>query len=117
MYARQPPDPRFPRNMSIPHNYSGNAFRPKREPIVSEPSPPEEPERTEAPDPSVDPPAEEALPASAHPSLLGSLFHRPGASSGIGSEELLLLGVLLLISQNEEKDDLLFLLILLLLTG
>ncbi len=106
MYARQPPDPRFPRNFHIPHNYSGNAFSPK-----SEPPPPPEPEplaaeETESPLP------ETAPTGTVSTSPLASLFHR-----SLGAEELLLLGVLFLVSQNDEKDDLLFLLILLLLIG
>ena len=35
MYARQPPDTRFPRNVRVPQNYSGSAFR-REEEIVRE---------------------------------------------------------------------------------
>jgi hypothetical protein len=110
MYARAP-DPRVPRHLQIPKNYSGSAFSPKETP----PPPPEE-----APTPSSEEPEEtvtpeEAVPTSLFPSLgHGKLFGK-GERGGIGSEELLLLSLMLLLWRDEGSDDLLPLLILLLL--
>ncbi len=81
------------KRITIPNNYSGNAFgeRERLEPIT----PPE---------------AEETLPLECKDEEKGE-FSLP---FGIGTEELLLLGVLLVLSQSEEGGDILpFLLILL----
>ena len=125
MYARQGPQGRFPRNVHIPQNYSGNAFR-KEEKIKEEatealdeeeiavagqPEPVEEPSGSN--------PSAEEIPA-------GRLFPSPGfkldlgrffkgeRGFGIGFEELLIIGLIFLIAQGDSKDDLIFLLLLLL---
>ena len=127
MYARQGPQGRFPRNLHVPQNYSGNAFR-KEEPVIDEPSYVEAEEAlpiqeepsisTEAP-PESPPPADEALTA-------GRLFPSPGfkldlgrffkgkRGLGIGFEEILIIGLIFLVAQGDSADDLIFLLLLLL---
>lgn len=130
MYARQPPDGRFPRNVRIPRNYSGNAFRQEEEmppPTVVA----EESRETKLPpaSPPPSPSEEEVKEAPAEPSAaasVGKLFPSPGfrldlgrflnrgRGGGIGFEELLIIGLIFLLSQSETKDDLVFLLLLLL---
>ncbi len=120
MYARQGPQGRFPRNVRVPQNYSGNAFR-EEEPIaVLEEAPPVN-----------DTPStqnlEESAPASASSEPIGKLFPSPGfqfslgkllggkdRGLGIDTEELLIIGLILLLSQGEGSDDLILLLLLLL---
>ncbi len=116
MYTRQYTDSRYPKDLSIPGNYSGNAFR--KSPLVED-LPKEEPAyqaeytkedmSSEAPDGNK---KEEAAPVSVSPLLGNSLFRRGGG--GLGLEELLILGLVFIISQNDTKDDLAFLLMMLL---
>ena len=132
MYARPSPDGRMPRNVRIPRNYSGNAFRQESEetsapvetreedsslskPLPSESTAPQPQERAAEPPP----PTEEAaragklFPSPGFKLDLGRLFGRE-RGGGIGFEELLILGLILLVSQSDTHDDLAFLLLLLL---
>ena len=133
MYARQPPDGRIPRNVRIPRNYSGNAFR--QEPELSPLSPedpqdavadtlreaslPQEtaPQESHADTPSSaaseDSPAGKLFPSPGFRLELGRLFGRDRAG-GIGFEDLLIIGLILLVTQSDTRDDLAFLLLLLL---
>ncbi|MBQ9783805.1 MAG: hypothetical protein IJW44_04745 [Clostridia bacterium] len=131
MYARQPPDGRIPRNMRIPRNYSGNAFR--QEPEVSPFSPEEQqdappdtlPEPSQEPvpqersadtpqeSPQEDAPAGKLFPSPGFKLELGRLFGKD-RNGGIGFEDLLILGLIVLVTQSDTKDDLAFLLLLLL---
>lgn len=140
MYARPMPDGRFPKNMQLPRNYSGNAFRQEessdlpREPSAHDESAEktdgrerwaEDERKTEdngrqAPTPN-SPSGKSDEPLSA-----GRLFPSPGfrldlsrflgreKGAGIGFEELLILGLILLVSGGERKDSLILLLFLLL---
>lgn len=135
MYARQPPERKYPRSVRVPHNYSGNAFRREKdtpfaapaeqaEPVSEEPSelsfslPPntedragsEQSEGSEAP---TDTSAGKLFSAPGFQLDLGRLFGKEHGR-GIGLEELLLLGLILLVSQSDTKDDLALLLLLLL---
>ena len=124
MYARQPPQGRFPRPIQLPNNYSGNAFS-------TEPQEPQEPPEypIELQDSKETEEAKEKAEATekGEASLsTGKLFPSPGfrldlgrlfrsdRGAGLGMEDLLLIGLILLISQGETKDDLLLLLLLLL---
>ncbi len=105
MYARQMPDGRYRGGVSIPKNYSGNAFR--------------EPSMTS--EDIDDTPIEEAVKEEvqkAAPAIASVPSHSPLQNlmrgGGIGLEELLILGLVFLISQNDTKDDLTFLLLMLL---
>ena len=125
MYARQPPQGRFPRPIQLPSNYSGNAFS-TEPPDLNEPSEEDSIQDTEKVTKT-----NESQSATIHnseePALpTGKLFSSPGfrldlgrlfrsdRGTGIGMEDLLLIGLVLLISQGETKDDLLLLLLLLL---
>ena len=132
MYARQPSDGRIPRNVRIPRNYSGNAFRQETEEasfssdLREEPIP--TPQQLPAPEDSTPQAQGDAIPASAPGSdtPAGKLFPSPGfkldfgrlfgrdRTGDIGFEELLILGLILLVSQSDTRDDLTFLLLLLL---
>ncbi len=119
MYARQGPQGRFPRNVRIPQNYSGNAFR-EEEPIaVLEESPPSDPspsnqDSAEAPLVSADSePVGKLFPSPGFQFSLGKLFGKD-RGLGIGTEELLIIGLILLLSQGDGSDDLILLLLLLL---
>ena len=113
MYSRQTADSRRSRNLSIPVNYSGNAFR---EDTADDPS-----ETVTESESSCDPKAV-AEPSQAvaiverehHEGGTGPFRLFGSSSGGIGLEELLILGLVFLISQNDAKDDLSFLLLLLL---
>ena len=122
MYYR-PQGYRYPRDMRIPSNYSGSAFR------ETEEIPAENTERlTEANDAELDSVAstdvpeieesketvkenkEEATPASILSNFrLSSLF-----GGKLGGEELLILAVILLLSDTDGNDDVVWLLLLLL---
>lgn len=114
MYVRNPQG-RFPRAVSIPQNYAGNAFR---EPIeapegFAEGESEKMPKRDESN-------AEKADGTNTAPAaLLGkekseknSLL--PLGSLNIGSEDLLLIGLIILMASDGGGNDLLYLLILLL---
>ena len=108
MYSRQG-DRRYLRNMNIPSNYSGNAFRQDEESVdISDTSA----EDTAEPDETRD----KALPedASTQDASVGlsRLLGRGGG--GIGFEELLIIGLAILVSQSNARDDLALLLLLLL---
>ena len=126
MYARQPPQGKFPRPIQLPSNYSGNAFSPEpREPIepIEEISPithvtegrnEENLKDTSHPQKENDSlPTQKLFTAPGFRLDLGRLF-RSDTGAGIGMEDLLLIGLILLVSQGETKDDLLLLLLLLL---
>ena len=128
MYARQPPDGRFPRPVRVPRNYSGNAFRqeeegPPPDPVFEETPteelPPEpspmrrEGEATPAPEASADTAVGKLFPSPGFRLDLGRFLNR-GKGGGIGFEELLIIGLIFLVSQSETRDDLVFLLLLLL---
>lgn len=115
MYARQPSENRYSRNMNIPSNYSGNAFR--QDTPTEEIEAPEEVGEIDAPQNIQPLPSDETLPAYKAESSdtaagIGRLLGRGGG--GIGLEELLIIGIVILLSQGEVKDDLAFLLLLLL---
>ena len=124
MYARQPPQGRFPRPIQLPNNYSGNAF--STEPIDST-EPLQEPDEPKAGEEPKEIRNQAESDKKEEPSLsTGKLFPSPGfrldlgrlfrsdRGAGLGMEDLLLIGLILLISQGETKDDLLLLLLLLL---
>ena len=113
MYVRpQPQNYKYPREVRLPENYSGNTFRE----IAEEPDPTEETEQTEKAEE-----IEEAVPTEVKETILkpssgfklrlSSLF---GNKGGIGTEEILILALILLLSDSEENDDLILFLILLL---
>ena len=116
MYSRQTADSRRSRNLSIPVNYSGNAFRAD---IEAEPPPKEVTTEEDIVDAGA---VSDASEAATSPVSIGhecrdggGLFRIfGGGSGGIGLEELLILGLAFLISQNDTRDDLSFLLLLLL---
>ena len=109
MYARQTPRPSGAREISLPGNYGGTAFRHDVFPDEEAPSVNEECNEAEAQEPSPDTHHGER---SVIPSISGHLFPKNG---GIGFEELLILGIILLVSQSSENDDNISLLLLLLL--
>lgn len=138
MYARQISDGRLARGVSVPRNYSGNAFRQSETEQAND-----EAERSEAAEISASSEelAREASLAdapsafdSAHAEAVkdppsapaGHLLRSPGFrldvsrffkrehGLGLGFEELLIIGLILLISSGEQKDDLILLLLLLL---
>ena len=126
MYARQGPQGRFPRNLHVPQNYSGNAFR-KEEPVIDEPSDVEAEEALpiqEEPSISTEAPSENASPDNV--ATVGRPFPSPGfkldlgrffkgkRGLGIGFEEILIIGLIFLVAQGDSADDLIFLLLLLL---
>ena len=125
MYARQGPQGRFPRNLHIPQNYSGNAFRkeekitedsaelPEEEAIaaVVEPAPAEDAQQAPKKDGEI--PAGRLFPSPGFRLDLGRFF-KGERGFGIGFEELLIIGLILLVAQGDAKDDLIFLLLLLL---
>ena len=128
MYARQPPEERFPRTVRIPRNYSGNAFR-QEENLPTPPFPAESEPVQETPPISTVTESQEpdtSGQASASAASVGKLCPSPGfrldlgrflnrgRGGGIGFEELLIIGLIFLLSQSETKDDLVFLLLLLL---
>lgn len=113
MYARQPPYNKSNRDINIPGNYSGNAFREINRPYDANEKEErdsykkEEFESTDTESESKGEEKQESVSASSR-----GLISRAGG--GIGFEELLILGLVFLISQNDSKDDLAFLLLLLL---
>ena len=125
MYARQPPDGRFPRTVRVPRNYSGSAFRDEgllsETPVVND----ENPISQSTSMASLSDLEENASLGEASTSSTGKLVPSPGFrldlsrflhkdKGGIGFEELLIIGLIFLLSQSETKDDLVFLLLLLL---
>ena len=93
MYVRSDGRQRLSKDISIPQNYSGNAF-------VSKDTPKSEPEESAT---GVEAPEAETVEVSAHIS-----DERKGFLSGItGNDDLLLLGLLLLLSQEGFGDDIL----------
>ena len=135
MFTRSPQG-RFPRDMRVPKNYAGNAFRPplseqeRGEPIfientdnTEELSADEEQtvslgeQANESKESEKKDEKKEAKQAGlfSFPKFdlgLGKLFSRGGIN--IGFEELLILGIILLIASEGKGDDLILLLILLL---
>lgn len=132
---------RFPRDLRVPKNYAGNAFRPplsekdQAEPIFidesfekpvaeKQASPSEETQETlvkettdssEAHDKAEEKSEAKQTGLFSFPKFdigLGKLFSHGGIN--IGFEELLLLGLILLIASEGKGDDLILLLILLL---
>ena len=123
MYARMTPD-RYARDMRVPENYGGNAFRPAPPRAAEPPAQPVTassgypgpadlpPEETEVP-PEQERPAEEAQSAGLlSGGGVGKLFG--GLGQGIGNEELLLLALILLTAGDNGGDDLFLVLLLLL---
>ena len=108
MYTRQTPRPSGAREISLPGNYGGTAFRRDISPDEEAPSVTEECNETE----EVRVPDTHYAEGQVAPCISGHLFPKNG---GIGLEELLILGIILLISQNSENDDNISLLLLLLL--
>lgn len=135
MYTRSPQG-RFPRDMRVPRNYAGNAFRPplseqdRGEPIFIENTDDAENLSTaEEQKNSLEEQSNESKEAEkkdekkdakqaglfSFPKFdlgLSKLFSRGGIN--IGFEELLILGLILLIASEGKGDDLILLLILLL---
>lgn len=135
MYTRSPQG-RFPRDMRVPKNYAGNAFRPplseqeRGEPIFIENTDDAENLSTaEEQKNSLEKQSNESKEAEkkdekkdakqaglfSFPKFdlgLSKLFSRGGIN--IGFEELLILGLILLIASEGKGDDLILLLILLL---
>ena len=132
---------RFPRDLRVPKNYAGNAFRPplsekeQAEPIFIDESFEETAEMQELPSKEINetketkkmsdvndtPDDHEEKSEAKQTGLfsfpkfdigLGKLFSRGGIN--IGFEELLLLGLILIIASEGKGDDLILLLILLL---
>lgn len=127
MYTR--PQGRFPREMRIPGNYSGNALRGYA--TDAEPSAKEEAAFPTAEGTPVSVPplsaenatendkkekAESVVSADARRGLpFGFRFGaKGGLLGGIGFEELLLIGLILLLAEEGENDDLILLFVLLL---
>ena len=108
MYARQTPRPSSAREISLPGNYGGTAFRHDVFPDEEAPSVNEECNEAE----EIHVPDTHHTERSVTPCISSHLFPKNG---GIGLEELLILGIILLISQNSENDDNISLLLLLLL--
>ncbi len=140
MYTRSPQG-RFPRDMRVPKNYAGNAFRPpfsvqeKQEPIFiddtaneydgiqEQQKSPQETENVLTEDLTHD--KEDEKKAEKSDSKKTGLFSFPKFNIGLGKffshgginigfEELLILGLILLIASEGKGDDLILLLILLL---
>ena len=123
MYARQGPQGRFPRNLHVPQNYSGNAFR-RDDPIPEEPLEQETKETVSLQEEPLS--STEATSAHEATKVTGRLFPSPGFKLdlghffkgkhgfGIGFEEILIIGLILLVAQGDTADDLIFLLLLLL---
>ncbi len=132
---------RFPRDLRVPKNYAGNAFRPplaekeQTEPIfidenfeepetekqeihsekIQESPVKEENDSTETSDKTEEKSEAKQAGLFSFPKFdigLGKFFSRGGIN--IGFEELLLLGLILLIASEGKGDDLILLLILLL---
>lgn len=101
MYVRSDGDRRIPKDISIPKNYSGNAFT-KKEPLAEEMI---ESDTSVTEDPA---PETEAVFKSVRE-------ERKGFLSGIaGNEDFLLLGLILLLSQDGFDDDILPIILLIL---
>lgn len=136
MYTRSPQG-RFPRDLRVPRNYAGNAFRPplsekeSETPIFIDADIDEYETKEESSAPISETGSEETTEKTAEISEkkseakqtglfsfpkfdlgLGKLFSKGGIN--IGFEELLILGVILLIASEGKGDDLILLLILLL---
>jgi hypothetical protein len=136
MYTRSPQG-RFPRDLRVPRNYAGNAFRPplsekeNETPIFIDEDINEYEEQEQKSDSIMETSAAETTEEAADkkeekgetkqtglfsfPKFdlgLGKLFSRGGIN--IGFEELLILGLILLIASEGKGDDLILLLILLL---
>jgi hypothetical protein len=136
MYTRSPQG-RFPRDLRVPRNYAGNAFRPplsekeNETPIFIDEDINEYEEQEQKSDSIMETSAAETTEEVADkkeekgetkqtglfsfPKFdlgLGKLFSRGGIN--IGFEELLILGLILLIASEGKGDDLILLLILLL---
>ena len=122
MYSRSAQG-RFPRDLRVPKNYAGNAFKPIIEAEVNAEPVSAEPQKTDAPvseDISHEAPQAENEKAESAglfklPKFnlgLGKLFSRGGIN--IGFEELLLIGIIFLIANEGGNDDLILLLLLLL---
>ena len=126
MYSR-PPSNRFPRGMSVPENYSGNAFSPASS-IEKEEA--EENERSFNDIGGVDIEREldeQSIPAhtyatdkgksalpSPSPSFRFDLGRFFPTNRSFGMEEFLIIALILLLAQNDTDDDTLIFLILLL---
>ena len=105
MYARPDGRKAYPKSISVPQNYSGNAFTPKE-------PPPNENDEVESEVETKSEPASE--PAAAIRPLheeKRTLFPFPGIG---GNDDLLLLGLILLLSQDGFGDDILPILLLIL---
>ena len=110
MYARQTPRSSGAREINLPGNYGGTAFR--HDVFSDEEAPPLNEECVEAEVEAAKAPDTHHDGRLVIPSISNRLFPKDG---GIGLEELLILGIILLISQNSENDDNISLLLLLLL--
>ena len=124
MYARPTPT-RFPRNVRVPENYSGNAFQPisseknDAPPIAPHHAEKEtfRPQKEEMPREDVAENDTKTALETAPPSSGVSLNFGKLLSFGnwsLGTEELLILGLILLVAEGGEHTDLLLLLLLLL---
>ena len=124
---------RYPKNMNIPPNYSGNAFSEENssekeksldENYVSDEAtqittefapelPKEIPEAIESSTPDEPDSAQESTKNVAPTSLFGN-FTSKSFLSRIGSEELLILALVFLLSDTDSDNDIIWLLLLLL---
>ena len=132
MYTRSPQG-RFPRDVRVPSNYAGNAFRPplssddvENQPLKNAGSLTESPSAEDAGSNEISKKSIPEKDSSEHnenkpvgafpfPKLdlgLSKIFSRGGLS--LDGEELLILGLILLIASGGNGDDLILLLILLL---
>ena len=100
MYVRSDGQRKLPKDISIPQNYSGNAFIPKE-------SHAEESEKIDPHAETPEPEAEEVF-KPAHEEKKGFL------SGIVGNEDLLILGLILLLSQDGFDDDILPIILLIL---
>ena len=104
MYVRSDGGRKLPKDISIPQNYSGNAF-------ISKDPPQEETEEVLSTD--------TATPEASEPENVEALApireEKKGFLSGFaGNEDLLLLGLILLLSQEGFDDDILPIILLIL---
>lgn len=112
---------RYPRDMRIPINYSGNAFSESNQDKEKEPDADSEdiiaPQAPPTAEPSQDESAsinfeEKPLPSKEPKTTPASLLG--GAFGKIGTEELLILALVFLLSDNDSESDIIWLLLLLL---
>ena len=103
MYVRSDGQRRLPKDISIPQNYSGNAFISKDPPMENYNKPETEVISAEKAEPETE--AVCKMPGEEKRGLLSGL---------VGNEDFLLLGLILLLSQDGFDDDILPIILLIL---